>query len=171
MKNFYHRLEKCHRPRVLGLTASPLVNIKSDVDDEKLGQMLMDLEQRLDSRLACLTKVMGMASDHDDKDNDNGGDNDNDDDDNDGGSNSNDTKQDAEERVVHYHSTWSSSDLPTFPNHRDIGLHEGRVKEFNQFVDLYHDLGPRATSIYSATVAREISMNRYDEENKEQFEV
>lgn len=141
MRNFYHRLPREKRPRVLGLTASPLVNIKSDVDDDKLGQMLRELEQRLDSRLASLTKIMetdDMGYEI----------------------------QDAEERCVHYHRT---NNFAMLPSHEGIGLHESRVKEFNQFLDLYHDLGPKVTSIYSATVAREISMNRYDEESKEQF--
>ena len=34
MKNFYHSLPIEKRPRVLGLTASPLVNVKVDVDDD-----------------------------------------------------------------------------------------------------------------------------------------
>lgn len=140
MRNFYHRLPRDKRPRVLGLTASPLVNIKSDLDDGKLGLMLRELEQRLDSKLASLTKVLCDDMGYNPKK--------------------------AEERCVHYHQ---AINLPKFPSHENIGLHEGRVKEFNQFIDLYNDLGPKVTSIYSATVAREISMNRYEEESKEQF--
>jgi len=141
MKNFYHRLPPESRPRVLGLTASPLVNIKSDVDDEKLGIMLRELEERLDSKLSSLSRI-GTSDDM--------------------GYN----PKAAEERCIHYHR---ASGLPEFPNHEKIGLHEGRVKEFNQLIDLYHDLGPKLTSIYSATVAKEISRNRYEEETKEEF--
>ena len=150
MRNFYHRLPLENRPRVLGLTASPLVNIKSDVDDEKLGMMLRELEERLDSRLACLSRIYGDGVEG------NG--------DKDGGMDCN--RKQAEERCVHFHR---ASNMQQLPSHEDIGLYEGRVKEFNQFIDLYNDLGPKLTSIYSATVAREISMNRYDEETKEEF--
>lgn len=143
LRNFYHKLPKELRPRVLGLTASPLVNIKVDVEEAKLGEMLQQLEERLDSRLACLAKL-GIG------------------DDGDLGYN----RKEAEERCVHYHR---ASGLPSFPDHTNIGLHDSRCREFNQLIDLYLDLGPKLTSIYSATVAREISMNRYDEESKEEF--
>jgi endoribonuclease Dicer len=141
LRNFYHKLPRVLRPRVLGLTASPLVNIKIHMDDEKIGEMLTQLEEILDSKLACLAK---LSLGNDDEDN----------------------QKKAEERCVHYHR---ATNLPEFLDHKGIGLHESRCKEFNKFVELYVDLGPKLTSIYSATVAREISMNCYEEESKDEF--
>lgn len=143
MRNFYHRLPREKRPRVLGLTASPLVNIKTDTDDEKLMIMLDELESIMDSKLASLPKL-GIAEE-------------------DMGRN----PTESEERCIFYHG--QPSGLHDIPTHYNIGLHEVRVREFKQFVELYRDLGPKLTSIYSATVAREISINRYDQESKEQF--
>ncbi len=150
MKNFYHRLPKNRRPRVLGLTASPLVTVKSDVDDEKLGYMLRDLEDRMDSKIACLSRIgetdlEGRISTDDDMGYE---------------------LREAEERCIHFQK---SKILPKLPSYEDIEIHEGRAKEFNQLSELYSDLGPQLTSIYSATVAREISRNRYEMETAEQF--
>jgi ERCC4-like helicases len=144
MRNFYHRLPREKRPRVLGLTASPLVNIKCDTDDDKLRLMLDELENIMDSKLASLPKL-GITEEE-----------------------MGHTSRESEERCVFYHGQ-PGSVIFDLPKHDNIGLHEVRVREFKQFVELYRDLGPKLTSIYSATVARELSINRYDQESKEQF--
>lgn len=151
MKNFYHRLPREKRPRVLGLTASPLVNVKIDVDDEKLGQMLDSLETTMDSSLACLSRI-GVANTKGEISQGSGY-----------------VKKEAEERSILYQDP-KPSDTPLLPPHDDIGLHLSRMKEFNQLNQLYLHLGPKLTAIYSATVAREISRNRFEEETREQFE-
>ena len=151
MKNFYHRLPVDKRPRVLGLTASPLVNVKVDVDDEKLGQMLDNLENTLDCSVACLSRI-GVANTKGQISEDSGY-----------------VKREAEERSIHYHDP-RPDEFPSLPIHEDIGMHKTRMKEFNQLNQLYRQLGPKLTSIYSATVAREISRNRFEEETKEEFE-
>jgi len=151
LKNFYHRLPKDLRPRVLGLTASPLVNVKRDVTEDRLSQMLEELEQRLDGKLACLSRLgvadskgrlldanFGMVANR------------------------------AEERSIHYHT---AEGQPMLPTHEGIGLHESRLKEFKQLNDLYDDLGAKLTSVYSATLAREVSRNRYENETKNEFEL
>ena len=74
----------------------------------------------------------------------------------------------VEERSVHYHTT---EDLVPLPSYEGIGLHESRLKEFKQLNGLYDDLGPKLTSVYSATLAREVSRNRYDNETKAEFEL
>ncbi len=151
MKNFYHRLPAEKRPRVLGLTASPLVNVKIDVDDEKLGQMLDTLEKTLDASVASLSKI-GVANSDGVISEDSGY-----------------VRRDAEERSIHYNDP-ELDDFPPLPSHDDIGLHPSRIREFNQLKELYCQLGPKLTSIYSATVAREISRNRFEEETRGQFE-
>ena len=51
MDKWYHTLPQDQRPRILGLTASPLVNVKHTHSDDQLRQMLTSLEQTLDARL------------------------------------------------------------------------------------------------------------------------
>jgi dsRNA-specific ribonuclease/ERCC4-related helicase len=51
MDKWYHTLPLEKRPHILGLTASPLTNIKCTHSDEKLTQMLSQLEQTLDSSI------------------------------------------------------------------------------------------------------------------------
>lgn len=148
MKNFYHRLPVEKRPRVLGLTASPLVNVKVDIDDGKLDSMLDSLEQAMDCSLACLSRI-GVANSKGEI-----------------SQNSGFVKKEAKERSIHYEE---SHIFPNLPSHEDIGLHPCRMKEFNQLHQLYLQLGPKLTGIYSATVAREISRNRFEDESSEQF--
>lgn len=148
LSNFYHKIPKDKRPRVLGLTASPLVNVKSNVDDEKLGTMLRELEERLDSKLSCLGNIRNIVDSSNDE---------------------NDLEHNerfAKERCVHYHR---ANGYGSLPNYENIGLHTSRLKEFRQIHDLYNELGPKLVSIYTTTVAREISINSYAEESKDQF--
>ena len=151
MKNFYHRLPVEKRPRVLGLTASPLVNVKIDVDDEKLGQMLDGLEQTMDSSIASLSQIGVTGKDGDIS------------------TESGFLKREAEERSIHYEE--NPEQYPSLPNHDNIGLHESRIKEFKQLEHLYEQLGPKLTGIYASTVAREISRNRFENESSEQFQM
>ena len=53
MEMFYHVTPRNKRPRVLGLTASPLVNVRPNVGTDLLQKMLKNLEFKLDSELAC----------------------------------------------------------------------------------------------------------------------
>ena len=169
MKNFYHRLPPKDRPRVLGLTASPLVNVKRDVDDVKLNAMLTELETRLDARVACLSRL-GVADSNGELLSKEGGDADEEDEWDGMNKNLDDRTSDeigmgivqknAEERSVHF-SSEAQVNMPILPPHVGIGLHESRIKEFNQLNELYLDLGPKLTSIYSTSLAREVSRNRY----------
>jgi ERCC4-related helicase/dsRNA-specific ribonuclease len=51
MDKWYHTLPQDQRPHILGLTASPLTNVKHTHSDEQLSRMLTSLEQTLDSKL------------------------------------------------------------------------------------------------------------------------
>jgi len=74
----------------------------------------------------------------------------------------------VDEQVIQYSNTPPST---PFPPHEDIGLHHSRIKEVNQLLELYKDLGPRVTGEYSATLAREIARNRYERETVEEYEL
>lgn len=52
MEMFYYRTPVNKRPRVLGLTASPLVNVRPSITQEKLEEMICQLEKTLDAKLA-----------------------------------------------------------------------------------------------------------------------
>lgn len=59
MKKWYHTLPENERPRILGLTASPLVSVKHTHSDERLQSMLESLEAILDATVASL-KDLGV---------------------------------------------------------------------------------------------------------------
>ena len=143
MQTWYHPLAKENRPHILGLTASPLLNVKHTHSDEQLETMLEQLEQRLDSKLVCL-KDLDIA-------NDNG---------------TNLLHKAAEETHVLYQD---SLDVPPLPSCENIGLNQIRIREFQQLDDLYLNLGPLAVSIYCRICAREVSRNHFEKETVDEF--
>jgi hypothetical protein len=142
MNKFYHSLPPQDRPHVLGLTASPLVNVKETHSDDQLREMLVNLENTLDSKLISLSKV---ALDGDDP---------------------TDLSKSAEERVILYKSTNTGKALPSAEN---LPLHQSRFREFRQLNQLYQDLGPLVLSIYSKVLIRELSINSFEQETPIQF--
>eukprot|EP00804_Cyclotella_cryptica_P016705 CCRYP_002011-RB/>CCRYP_002011-RB protein AED:0.04 eAED:0.04 QI:412/1/1/1/0.83/0.85/7/239/1584 len=60
LRKYYHPLKegKRQRPRILGLTASPLINVSIRTNEEKLQSLLSEFESIMDSRL------VGFPSDH-----------------------------------------------------------------------------------------------------------
>lgn len=140
MQTWYHPLPDKSRPHILGLTASPLLNVKHTHSDEQLETMLGQLENRLDSKLVCL------------KDLDKEG--------------PNMLHKAAEETHVLYRDT---EGRPPLPSCFDAGLHETRIREFQQLDALYENLGPLAVSIYCRTCAREVSRNHFEKETLDEF--
>ncbi|GKY93953.1 hypothetical protein MPSEU_000362200 [Mayamaea pseudoterrestris] len=51
MRDFYHALPVDARPKVLGLTASPLINLKINVSNDQLEDQLRGLERLVDARI------------------------------------------------------------------------------------------------------------------------
>ena len=51
LRKFYHSLQKDARPRILGLTASPLINVSVRVNEEQLQSLLSNFESIMDSKL------------------------------------------------------------------------------------------------------------------------
>jgi hypothetical protein len=120
------------------------MSVKHDVSNDELSSQLIQLEEILDSNIMCISHYLENKNVANEL-----------------------IKQEPDERIVFYEN---NSGLPSFPNHLDIGLHHTREKEFNQFTELYKELGPMVCSIYSNTVARELSRNKYDKETPEQYE-
>lgn len=144
MKKFYHSTPKEQRPHVLGLTASPLVNVKETHSDEQLAAMLTSLESILDSTLASISDLVsevgvmpGLL-----------------------------LRKTAEERVVQFTGTNVGNHIPAADN---LPLHDSRFREFRQLNQLYQDLGPLVLSIYCETLARELSINSFEKESATEF--
>jgi superfamily II DNA or RNA helicase len=141
MSKWYHPLPTEERPHVLGLTASPLLNVKYTHSDEQLETMLAQLERRLDCQLVCLK----------DLDIDQG---------------TNLLHKPAEEKHILYHDMHR---MPPLPSCANVGLHKSRHREFMQLDGLYAELGPLPLSIYCRTLAREVSRNDFEQESLDQF--
>lgn len=141
LNKFYHSTPKEERPRVLGLTASPLVNVKENHSDEQLAVMLSNLENTLDASLAPtsgLVSEFGLGL----------------------------LMKSAQERVVDYHGTNVGRAIPSADN---LDLHESRYREFRQLNQLYTDLGPLVLTLYCTTLVRELSRNEFENETAQQF--
>ena len=140
MDKWYHTLPKEKRPHILGLTASPLTNVKHTHSNEQLSHMLTSLEQTLDSQLVTLKGT------------------------------EDDTQQllgkEATERQVAF---VGAPEPNGFPSHDDLNIHHRRPRELNQLRILYQDLGPLVVSLYVKSVVKEISCNVYEKETTEQF--
>jgi superfamily II DNA or RNA helicase len=141
MNKFYHSTPKEECPHVVGLTASPLVNVKENHSDEQLATMLSNLERTLDATLA---PTSGLVSDF----------------------GSGLLIKSAEERVVDYRGTNVGRDIPSADN---LDLHESRYREMRQLNQLYKDLGPLVLSLYCKTLVRELSRNEFENETSQQF--
>ena len=142
MQTWYHPLPANERPHILGLTASPLLNVKHSHSDEQLETMLGQLEQTLDSKLVCL-KDLDIES-----------------------QGTNLLHKAAEETYILYQD---ENDRPPLPSCLNSGLHKTRIREFQQLDDLYVNLGPLAVSIYCRICAREVSRNHFEKETLDEF--
>lgn len=165
MRDFYHTCTPKDRPRILGLTASPLINVKANHSDAQLAEQLSLLEATLDAHIIPLADL-GLSKNTigECTKKSNG-------DDNDEHDTTNLYQKEADETTVTYQG-WSASAsrLPPLPSSDNLELHPTRRKEFRQLEQLYEDLGPLALSIYSSTLVEELSRNTFEKESSEQFE-
>ena len=143
MTKFYHTLPKNERPRILGLTASPLVNVKETHSDDQLRAMLTSLEDLLDAKLFSISMVVPEDGDQPIE-----------------------LSKSAEERVILFKTTNTGKAIPSAEN---LPLHQSRFREFRQLNQLYQDLGPLALSIYCKVLVRELSINSFEQESPTQF--
>ena len=145
MRDFYHPLPEESRPRVLGLTASPLINVKVNHSDEQLVDQLAALEAVMDAKVAS---IEALALEQDSK---------------------LWLETQADEKIVTYDQATESSASLSFPSPPE-DLHLTRVKEGNQLVQLGVDLGPLVLRLYCEALLPEISRNTYVDETNEQFQ-
>ena len=141
MSKWYHTLPTTERPHVLGLTASPLSNVKYTHSDEQLETMLAQLERKLDCQVVCL-KDLDIELE------------------------TNLLHKPAEEKHIPYRDM---ENMPPLPSCENVGLHKSRHREFHQLDGLYAELGPLAVSNYCRTLAREVSRNEFEKETMEEF--
>jgi len=141
MQKFYHATPVADRPRVLGLTASPLINVKKDYSDAKLQEDLTKLEIRLDSRIVSLETWDSKEGDDYRR-----------------------HSNEASEIVIHYDSM-KPHQINTWPQMAQFPMHVGRCKEMQQFSRLFEDVGPFPTALYARQVVEDlVSPNAYEGE-------
>ena len=157
MRKFYHPLEAQNRPRVLGLTASPLLNVKETHSDEHLSIMLDNLERTLDSKMFSALGL--IASQEKDVLVANSGVPAN-------SSTGSFLHRVIDERTFIYRGRIMNHTIPTAGN---LDLLPSRYREFKQLEHLYKDLGPLVSSIYCAVLRRELSKNIFENESILQF--
>jgi len=159
MNKFYHPLEIEKRPRILGLTASPLLNVKENHSDEQLSTMLDTLERTLDSKMVSASGLT-VSQELDDRlgqSNDPSA----------SAGNNNILNRIIDERTLDYRSTNICRAIPSADN---LKLLPSRYREFKQLEQLYKDLGPLVSAIYSTVLRRELSKNTFENESILQFD-
>lgn len=149
MENYYHKkTEVGDRPRVLGLTASPLINVKLNQSEEQLGEKLAELENIMDSTVVSIENL-GLA--HDDKDKEF-------------------LLKEANSIVVEY-DPMPSGRVNCWPSADEEGsLYSARRKEFRRLAKLYGDVGPFPVFLYARKLKAELIRNTFEGETQEEFE-
>lgn len=135
------------RPRVLGLTASPLLSVKKNHSDEQIDGMLDELEDALDSKIVS----MGQHNVSIDVD----------------GGDIEFLTDDVEEREVFYgdcNATCPSVDMPLAE-----GVHEKRAKEFAFYGGIQDNLGPLPLQLMVQSVLANMSRNAYEKESEQEL--
>lgn len=146
MQNFYRETPLKDRPRVLGLTASPLINAKKGHSDEKLQNELTELEMRLDSRIVSLENWNSREGDDYRR---------------------RFIENEAEEIVIHYDIMKSPGFNTTWPQMDQFAMHVGRRNECQQFLRLFEDVGPFPTALYARQVVQDLATpNAYEGETE-----
>ena len=152
MRQFYHEMDSSNRPRILGLTASPLINVKPSATPQDLADKLHELEDLLDSKIVPLQEL-GLDVEEIPAF----------------------LRKDVHETMIHYRSTPDASSLPIFgqspdsSSHALDGLHPKRQKEFRQIQHVYSELGPAVTKLFCQQLCRDLIRNTYEEESEQQF--
>jgi ERCC4-related helicase len=153
MNQFYHKLKE--RPRVLGLTASPLINVKHNLTNEQLDYKLDQLERLVDARIVALSELdLDGIDDEED------------------GKNQNEAQIVLQKDVTVASVVYSESHacFQPLPSMSDWVLHKSRTKEFQQIHVLYEDLGPWIVRLYSEKLHAITKLKVFDGESKEEFQ-
>ena len=160
MREFYHKIppnqQDNKRPRVLGLTASPLINAKINHSTEQLASQLATLEANMDAKIASFDCLLDEMEDDNARVW---------------------LQQDVEETVIDFNNdddiqnSIPRSGAPTFLNLSPVShLHKTRQREFKQLEKLGSDLGALALGLYCWSLLRELSRNTYENETVDQFQ-
>ena len=144
LENFYHRTPRELRPRVLGLTASPLINFKTSVSPPQLEKLIKDLEAMLDSKIVSM-KALGIheseASMY--------------------------LNRDVSESILTYKVQDAARKLPEYDTKY---VHVCRVKQLDQLQQLFVDLGALVVRLYCEFAVKDMTRNEYEAESPQQFQ-
>jgi hypothetical protein len=134
MENFYFRTPLEDRPRVLGLTASPLINVRKNHSDEQLGSQLAQLEHAMDAKIVSVHQLeLGEDDEHAEI-----------------------LFGQAKEKIVYYSETPIPVHGGDWPE-PGPGVHSERLREFKQLSQLCAELGPLPLALYIVPYLRELS--------------
>lgn len=145
-EQFYHKLSlEDHKPRVLGLTATPIINVDKKITEKGLESKLVELESILDSKIVGFSSL-GMSLEE-----------------------SGVLFNRRSENSIYYENIVELLPSNGYPDHETIGLHKFRKKEFRQLHYLVVEYGPIVVWHYTSVLIREISRNMFEKETEEQF--
>lgn len=149
LNNYYHKTKPEDQPRVLGLTASPLINVKKNHSDQQLDDELARLEKIMDARIVSLDDI-GLEE---------------------GDEHKGLWLKEADEKLVRYEPTPPPlvGTLPDADNKTLFQLHSRRRKEFRNFTTLYNDVGAFPLGLYARHLLEDLSRNTYENESANQF--
>lgn len=157
MREYY---KKCpDKPRVLGLTASPLINVKKNSTDEQLSVELAKLEDLMDAKIASVESLLEQQRQEEGNSDEEYND---------------DTRilnVESKESIIQYVRnnpeqsgiSWPETDLENFQ------MHFCRRKEMRQLQGLHIELGPLPILLYVPVLYHQFSKNIYEGENEEQL--
>lgn len=141
LMKLYHDRPVAKRPRILGLTASPLINVKKDMTDEALERKIGELEQTLDARIISPNEL---------------------------GINTDLLRKQATVEITRFsESDIVFDDIPLYESSQ---VHAGRHAELNQIIELYNEVGPYITDIYVRSVIEVMKRNQFNNETQAQFQ-
>eukprot|EP00977_Amphora_coffeiformis_P023118 scaffold12214_cov159-Amphora_coffeaeformis.AAC.9 len=145
LEHFYHRTPREQRPRVLGLTASPLINFKTNVSVPQLDKLVRDLENILDAEIVSM-KALGILESEA----------------------AMYLNREVSESILTYPipDADKNQKLPAYDRNR---IHVCRYKHLNQLQQLFVDLGPLVVRLYCQYTVHDMTRNEYEEESVEQF--
>ena len=129
MTKYYHPLPVEERPHVLGLTASPILNLNANHSDEQLSRLLKDLETSLDATLVTVTGLSHYDA-------------------------SELQFQTIQEEQVEFRT---SNRNRTIPSAQNLPILPSRVREFKRLEKLYEELGPLVLQKYCQVLLQELS--------------
>ena len=146
LEHFYHPTPRDKRPRVLALTASPLINLRTNVSLPQLDKLVRDLETVLDAKIVSM-KALGIRESEA----------------------AMYLNRDVSENILTY-QVQDANLNQKLPDYETDRIHRCRRRHLDQLQQLFVDLGPLVVRLYCQYALQDFkSRNEYEAESAEQF--